>query len=180
MEVVQDQHEGLTLSRVLEEGGNGVEKAEACRPRFQRARRSQVRQFTPYLGNDLGDFGGAGSQLCGELFRTGLLDVGPYGLDPGPVWRCALFFIAPTPKDLRAQGFSEGCQLLGGASLADAGLARQHYQPPVACQGIIQGGFKLGHLLMATYEDATYVVSGTRLGHSAWGRRLEIRSTGSP
>ena len=50
----------------------------------------------------IGDGGGSAPYLCHKLFRSGLLDINPYGLDPRPVGRRPLFFVAPPPEDLRA------------------------------------------------------------------------------
>ena len=162
MEVVQDQHEGLRLGSVLQEGNDGVKKAEAGLLRLQGRRCFQVRQFTPYLRYNLGDVGGAGTHLRGKLFRLRLLDVGPHYLDPGPVGRRSFFFVAPAPKDLGALLFSEGCQLLGRAGLADARLSGQHHQPALAGQGIIQGRSERLHLPLAAYE---YVAGRAVVNH---------------
>ena len=102
-------------------------------------------------------FGSSSGGVSRSGSACGLLDIGSYGLEPGPVGRCALLFVAPAPDDLGTAGFSECRQLLDGAGLADAGRAHEHHQAAVAGEGIIQGGFKLGHLLNATHEDAAYV-----------------------
>ena len=85
MEVVQHQHQRMTLGCVLQEGGDGIEEAEAGRIRLQGRRRLEVGDFVMYLGNDLGNGGGATAHICDKLFRIGLLDIGPHGLGPGPV-----------------------------------------------------------------------------------------------
>ena len=119
-----------------------------------------------YLGNDIGDHRGTPADFRDKLFRTGLLDVRPYGLHPGSVGRRPLIFVAPAPKDLDALLLGVGRQLLGGAGPADAGLSNQHEKTPLARKGIIKGSGKLRHLPLAANENATEGLCGSRVYHA--------------
>jgi hypothetical protein len=48
-----------------------------------------------------------------------------------------------------------GCQFLGGAGFANAGLTHQHEQLPLAGQGILQNRLELAHLPLAPDERST-------------------------
>jgi len=55
---------------------------------------------------------------------------------------------------------------LGGAGLADSRLTSKHDDATLASQSIIQGSFKLGHLLLAAYEKSAYFAGWMGLSHA--------------
>ena len=83
-------------------------------------------------GTTLGDLGRRAAQLPGQRHRVRLAHVGADRLRPGPVGGRPLALVAAPPVDLRAAHARVGRQLLGGARLADAGLADEQHQPAAA------------------------------------------------
>jgi hypothetical protein len=57
VEVIQNQHQGLGLSGVLQEGGDGVEQPEAGLLWWQGRWWLQVRQFASHFGDNFSDIG---------------------------------------------------------------------------------------------------------------------------
>ena len=73
------------MGRVVQEGSNRFEKAKAGLLRFQGRRRTEVRYLVMCVRDYIGDIDRALAHLGPQLSGVALLDVGPNGLDPGPV-----------------------------------------------------------------------------------------------
>ena len=90
-----------------------------------RRRLGQARQALADLRDDLGDVGRARPELGAQRLRIAVVDVVADHLDPGPVGRRALPFVAAAPEHLRAAQRGVGRQFLGQPGLADARFAGQ-------------------------------------------------------
>jgi hypothetical protein len=135
VEVVEEQHDGLALGGVLQEGPYRVEEAEASLRRvFDVWGGLQVREARAHVGDDLGDVGSASPHLSPERLCVVGLHIGAQGLHPGPEWRGAGLLGTTPPQHLGPALRRMHRELLGGARLADAGLAHQHHQPTPAGQ----------------------------------------------
>ena len=112
MQVVEDDDERSGLGGGPEEGGDGVEESEAGLFRFELRSGLESWQLGFDVGDDLCDVCGPCTHLGAEPLGFGVPDVASNGLDPRPVWRDSLFFVAPSPQDPRAPEAGVCCQFL--------------------------------------------------------------------
>ena len=80
------------------------------------------------------------------------LEVRSNNLDPGPVGRRSLPFVATSPEDLRAALLRDEGKLLGYAGLADAGLTCEQYETTVPGIGPFESRRKPADHVFTPYQ----------------------------
>lgn len=98
MEIVQNENEGLTFGGSPKESRHGIEQPEsglfgAVGDRFV----PNVGKSVVDFGDDLGDLSRTSAQLLLEAILIDVGDIGPDRLNPYPVRRRALLFVASSP-----------------------------------------------------------------------------------
>ena len=154
MQIFEDEHERLVLGGVAQEGRRRVEELEAGLVGLDRRGRSIRVQAGTDLGNDLGDVGGTGAELLGELLGLEVAEIGAQCLHPGPVRRCAAAFPAAAPKHARPQDRRRAGKLVGKARLTDAGLADEHEEAAASAARFHEALAQLLQLCRAPDEGA--------------------------
>ena len=154
VQVVEHQHERLRDRDALQERGQGIEQPEARSLGFGPGGRRQVGDDVAQLRQQLGEVRRSRPQLPAQRAGLGPEDVGAQRLHPRPVGGGAAGLPAATDQDERAARPGERSELLGEAALADARLADEQEQAPVAGDGVLEAGGQLRELAVATDEGA--------------------------
>ena len=128
VEVVEHDHQRARARRRGQERVHRVEEPEARLLPLSLARLRRDAEPLTHLRHDPGHLGAPTPELPGEADRVRLANVGADRLRPGEVGGGALALVAAAPVDLGAAHLCVGRQLLGGAGLADPGLADQRQQ----------------------------------------------------
>ena len=154
VEVVEDEDEGLVGGRVAEERRDAVEEAETRLLGLEGRQRRQVGEPLTHLRDELRDVGRARPHLGADVPRVAVVQVGADDLHPGPVGGCAPRLVAAAPQHLEATQPRVRAELARGARLADAGLAGEQHELPLARARRVDARAQLLELALAADEDA--------------------------
>src|SRR3972149_329934 len=102
MQVVQNESQGLPLSRVPEEGGHAGEQTKASVLRFSGSRHLQVWKRQAYLRHQSNDITGAEARNSFQLLCGVLAHVRADDLNPRPVSGGTFAFVATAPQHLHS------------------------------------------------------------------------------
>ena len=151
MQVIEYQHERLALRARAQEARDRIEEHEARALAVVGRRGRQAGQPFAQLGQEARDRRCAGAELRREPLRLGRSDQRAQHLDERPIRRRAARLPAAAPKHARA---GLAAEFVREAGLADARLADQEEQPPLALRRLAQTPVERGQLLLAAEEDA--------------------------
>ena len=154
MQVVEYDDERAVLRSASEEPAHGLEHLKA-RARLRQGRRvAELGEELAYLGQELRQERGSGSELGPQGVRVRFAQMHLEGLDPGPVRRGAARLPRAPDQDLRTARARLLHQSVGKAALSDSRLAGHEHHASVARERFIQAGHQLGELPVAADERA--------------------------
>ena len=154
MQVVEHDDERAVLRSASEEPAHGLEHLKA-RARLRQGRRvAELGEELAYLGQELRQERGSGSELGPQGVRVRIAQMHLEGLDPGPVRRGAARLPRAPDQDLRTARARLLHQSVGKAALSDSRLAGHEHHASVAGERFIQAGHQLGELPVAADERA--------------------------
>ena len=140
--------------RAPEEGRGRVEETEARPFGIQRGRGGKVRDELAHLGDDLGDVRRPRPELPAERLAVAAPHVRAEGLHPGPVRGSPSCLPAAADEDLRAELPGAIRQLVGEATLPDAGLSAEENKLPVPGKRALEAVEECRELAITADEDA--------------------------
>ena len=154
MQVIEDEHKRPLARRAPEEGRGRVEETEARPFGIQRGRGGKVRDELAHLGDDLGDGRRPRPELPEERLAVAAPHVRAEGLHPGPVRGSPSCLPAAADEDLRAEPPGAIRQLVGEATLPDAGLSADENKLPVPGKRALEAVEECRELAITADEDA--------------------------
>ena len=170
MQIVEHEQERAAAGGLDHVVREGAEEPTTGRARLSGGLGLETGQALPELGQQDGQLGAVLPQVLLQVVVARDLRQPTEHLDPGPVGRQALGFVAAPPSDGPAARESLVGKLLGEAGLADARVTHQQRRVPVAAARVVPSRQEIGHLARSTDESFRAV---RRRGPCRVGRRRQ-------
>ena len=141
MQVIKYNHHRLICGGVLQKGHQGIEQTKSGGYRIvHRSDRGQIDEMFTHVGHYFCYRRSARLHLLTNIFGVVIVNIRPNYLDPGPVERSSLTFVATAPQHLGFPTLGKFGEFNRRSRNTDSGLSHKHGHPAPTRINLFENG----------------------------------------